>query len=354
VKKVLLALLALVVLAGAAAGGWYVMRERRITAFAATPLTLTAPLTVDIPSGTGPKALARMLAEAGVVSDAELLYLYIRREELGPKLRAGEYEFTEAFTPVQALEKIISGQVKTYHFTVPEGLRVEEILPIVAGSELKLDQHKLEELAANKGFLKKLGVPAGTIEGFLFPDTYTFTRKATEESVLTKMVGRALEEYRRFDAQRKDGVKLDVLQTFTLASIVEKETGAPEERPHIACIFHNRLKRGMKLQTDPTVIYAMKLLRGVYSKNITRRDLETEHPYNTYTMTGLPPGPIASPGAAAIEAALHPQECDDLFFVSRNDGTHIFCPTLECHNAAVEKWQVEFFRKKRQQANGNN
>jgi UPF0755 protein len=346
VKKVLLALLALVVLAGAAAGGWYVMRERRITAFAATPLTLSAPVTVDIPSGTGPKVLSRMLAEAGVVSDTDLLYLYIRREELGPKLRAGEYEFTESFTPVQALEKIISGQVKTYHFTVPEGLRVEEILPIVAGSELKLDQHKLEELAANKGFLKKLGVPAGNIEGFLFPDTYTFTRKATEESVLTKMVGRALEEYRRFDAQRKDGVKLDVLQTFTLASIVEKETGAPEERPHISCIFHNRLKRGMKLQTDPTVIYAMKLLRGVYSKNITRRDLETAHPYNTYTMTGLPPGPIASPGAAAIEAALNPQNCDDLFFVSRNDGTHIFCPTLECHEAAVNQWQVEFFRKR--------
>jgi UPF0755 protein len=348
VKKVLLALLVLVVLAGAAAGGWYMMREQRITAFAAAPVTLSKPVTVDIPPGTGPKAVSKLLADAGVVTDADLLYLYLRREALGPKLRAGEYEFSETLTPVQALEKVISGQVKTYRFTVPEGLRAEEILPIVASSELKLDLGKLEKLAADKSFLAKVGVPAKSIEGFLFPDTYTFTRNATEEAVLTKMVARALEEYKRADAQREAGVKLDLLEVFTLASIVEKETGAPEERPRISCVFHNRLKRGMKLQTDPTVIYAMRLLRGVYSKNITRRDLETEHPYNTYTMTGLPPGPIASPGAAALAAALNPMECKDLFFVSRNDGTHIFCPTLECHNAAVEEWQVQFFRKKRQ------
>jgi UPF0755 protein len=348
VKKVLLALLVLVVLAGAAAGGWYMMREQRITAFAATPVTLPTAVTVDIPPGTGPRALARMLADAGVVTDAELLYFYIRREQLGPKLRAGEYEFTTTLTPAQALEKIIAGQVKTYRFTVPEGLRAEEILPIIAGSELKLELRKLEQLAADKGFLAKAGVPAGSVEGFLYPDTYTFTRNATEEAVLTKMVARALEEYRRADAQRKAGVKLGLLEVFTLASIVEKETGAPEERARISCVFHNRLKRGMKLQTDPTVIYAMRMLRGVYSKNITRRDLETAHPYNTYTMTGLPPGPIASPGAAALSAALNPIECKDLFFVSRNDGTHIFCPTLECHNAAVEEWQVQYFRKRRQ------
>ncbi|HYH95769.1 endolytic transglycosylase MltG [Hyalangium sp.] len=346
-RKALLALLVLGVLAGAAAGGWHVWREQRVTAFATTPMTLPGPVTVDIPPGTGPKAVARLLEEAGVVSDADLLYLYIRREGLGPRLQAGEYEFTDTFTPVQALEKIRSGQVKAYRFTVPEGLRAEEILPILAGSELKLDLRKLEELISSQSFLAESGVPAGSIEGFLFPDTYSFTRKATEEAVLTRMVSRALEEYRRADAQRKEGVKLDVLETFTLASIVEKETGTPEERPRISCVFHNRLALGMKLETDPTVLYSMRL-RGVLSKNITRKDLRTEHPYNTYTMTGLPPGPIASPGAAALQAALHPQECEDLFFVSRNDGTHIFCPTRECHEAAVKQWQVEFFRKKRQ------
>jgi UPF0755 protein len=351
VKKVLLALLVLGMLVGAAVGGWYLWRERRVAAFAVTPLTLPVPVTVDIPSGTSPRRVARLLEEAGAVSDADLLYRSIRREGLGPKLQAGEYEFTDMVTPVQVLEKILSGQVKAYRFTVPEGLRVEEILPILVSSELKLDEHKLKELVSNPGFLAELGVPAGAIEGFLFPDTYNFTRKATERSVLTKMVSRALEEYRRADAQRKEGVKLDVLETFTLASVIEKETGAPEERPRISCVFHNRLQRGMKLETDPTVLYSMRL-RGVTSNNITRKDLRTEHPYNTYTVTGLPPGPIASPGAAALQAALHPEDCEDLFFVSRNNGTHIFCPTRECHEAAVKEWQVEFFRKKRQQTGG--
>jgi UPF0755 protein len=348
VKKALLALLVLVVLVGAAAGGWYFQRERRITAFAAAAVTLPeGGVTVDVPSGTGPRALARLLADAGVITDAELLYLYIRREQAGPRLKAGEYLFEGSLSPAQVVEKIASGQVKVYRFTVPEGLRAEEILPLIASSELRLDPKRLEQLAADPSFLRKAGVPARSIEGFLYPDTYTFPRSATEESVLAKMVERALEEYRRADAQRRSGVKLDLLEAFTLASIVEKETGQPAERPRISCVFHNRLRMGMKLQTDPTVIYAMRLLRGVYSKNITRRDLETEHPYNTYTTAGLPPGPIASPGAAALQAALNPMECDDLFFVSRNDGTHIFCPTLDCHNEAVHRWQVQYFREQR-------
>jgi UPF0755 protein len=354
VKKVLLALLVLLVLAGAAAGGWYLRRERQITEFAATPVTLPRDgVTLSVPNGTGPKTLARLLADSGIVTDPELLYLYIRREQAGPRLKAGEYFFEGTLTPAQVVEQLASGKVKVYRFTVPEGLRVEEILPIVAASELKLDLTKLERLALDPAFLREAGVPASSIEGFLYPDTYTFTRNATEEKVLAKMVERSLEEYRKADARRKTGVKLGLLETMTLASIVEKETGQPQERPRIACVFHNRLRQGIKLQTDPTVIYAMKLLRGVYSKNITRKDLETPHPYNTYTTAGLPPGPIASPGAAAIQAALNPLDCDDLFFVSRNDGSHIFCPTLDCHNAAVQKWQVEFFRNQRRQRAGS-
>ncbi|WP_375767351.1 endolytic transglycosylase MltG [Archangium gephyra] len=353
-KKALLALLVLVVLAAAAAAGWYLRRERRISEFATAPLTLPAQgVTLAVPNGTGPKTLAKMLADAGIVTDAELLYLYIRREQAGPRLKAGEYLFEGTLTPAQVVEQLASGKVKLYRFTVPEGLRVEEILPILSSSELKLDLGELERLASDRNFLREAGVPAASLEGFLYPDTYAFTRNATAEKVLTKMVARSLEEYRKADAQRKSGVKLSLLETFTLASIVEKETGQPQERPRISCVFHNRLRQGIKLQTDPTVLYAMKLLRGVYSKNITRKDLETQHPYNTYTTAGLPPGPIASPGAAALQAALHPLDCDDLFFVSRNDGTHIFCPTLDCHEAAVRKWQVEFFRNKRRQQRMN-
>ena len=140
---------------------------------------------------------------------------------------------------------------------------------------------------------------------------------------------------------------LDTLAAVTLASIVEKETGAAGERPRIACVFHNRLRRGMKLQTDPTVLYAKLLRTGAFSKNITRADLVAPHPYNTYTSFGLPPGPIASPGAAALKATLDPPDCDDLYFVSRNDGTSVFCPDLTCHNAAVLKWQVEYHQKRK-------
>lgn len=351
-KRFLLAVLVLIVVAGAGVGAWWYLREQRVTAFATAPHGTDATKVVDVKPGTGPRTLAHQLAEAGVVADADDLYLLIRRENIGPQLKAGEYEFAGAQSPRQVLEKIVKGDVRLYRFTVPEGLRAEEILPILAASDLKLDLAKLEALVESQSFLKKAGVPAKSIEGFLFPDTYSFARGADEEAVLTKMVRSALAAYRNADAQRQGWIQLDLLQTMTLASIVEKETGAAQERPRISCVFHNRLKKRDKLQTDPTVLYAMKLIRGRFVKNITRKDLETDHPYNTYTRKGLPPGPIASPGAAAIRAALDPLECDDYFFVSRNDGTHVFCPTLDCHEAAVEKWQREYFRKKRAQSGG--
>ncbi len=221
-KKVLPALLVLVVLAVATAGAWYLRRERLITGFAATPVTLPPEgVTLLVPNGTGPKTLARQLADTGIVTDPELLYLYIRRVQAGPLLKAGEYLFEGTLTPAQVVEQLASGKVKLYRFTVPEGLRVEEILPILANSELKLDLAALERLASDRGFLREAGVPADSLEGFLFPDTYSFTRNATAEQVLTKMVERSLEEYRKADVQRKNGVKLSLLETFTLASIVD-------------------------------------------------------------------------------------------------------------------------------------
>jgi UPF0755 protein len=162
------------------------------------------------------------------------------------------------------------------------------------------------------------------------------------------MVSRFREAFRAAEAQRSPGVALDEREAVTLASIIEKETGQAAERPRISCVFHNRLRKRMKLQTDPTVLYAMMLQNGFrWSGNIRRSDLERSHPYNTYAVAGLPPGPIANPGAAALAAALHPLTCDDLFFVSRNDRTHVFCPDYACHEAAVQKWQVEFFKAKR-------
>ena len=344
-KKAILSLALLVIALAIVLGGVLFLRERKLEAFARAPFGQGTHV-IEVPP-SGPHVLSHLLAEGGVVSDAELFYRLIRKEGAAPHLKHGEYEFIAPLTPKQVLDKIVRGDQKTYRFTIPEGLRVDEILPILAHSELHLDENKLWTLARDPAFVRGLGVPADSLEGFLFPDTYTFTRGFTEKSVLTKMVESALAAYRKADAKRKPGVKLNLLQTMTLASIVEKETGAPEERPHISCVFHNRLRLGMKLQTDPTVLYAMMLLRGHFVKNITSKDLTTPQPYNTYVVKGLPPGPIASPGEAAILAALDPLDCRDLYFVSRNNGTSVFCPDLRCHDAAVRKWQVEFFRKQR-------
>jgi UPF0755 protein len=344
-KKIILSLLGILVLCAIGAVAFWTYSEKRITEFTDKTFGDGVHL-VEIPAGTNPKGVATLLAKERVISDADLGYGYLRREKLGPKLKAGEYEFTGPLSPVQVMEKIIKGEVKQYRFTIPEGLRVDEVLPLMANSELKLSLDKLKELSKNISFIHKAGVPADSLEGFLHPDTYSFPKAASEETVVKKMISRTVEEFK--NAPRKAGITLDLLKAITLASIVEKETGAVEERPRISCVFNNRMRLGMKLQTDPTVIYAKFLRTGTYNKNITRTDLTTEHAYNTYTMKGLPPGPIAGPGAAAIKAALNPLTCDDLFFVSKNDGTHIFCPDLKCHEENVQKWQVEFFKKKNQ------
>jgi UPF0755 protein len=340
------ALLCLVGLALAAGAAWW-WWERRLDTFAATAFGGPEPRDVTIPPGSGPHSVATLLARAGVVSDVSLFYRFLRREELGPKLRAGEYEFQGPATPRQVVEKLVSGQQKTYRVTIPEGLRLDEVLPLLAHSELHLDESKLLSLAGDPAWVRRQGVPADRVEGFLFPDTYVFTKPYTAETVLARLVSRGVEEAKRAASERLPGVQLDLLQLVTLASIVEKETGAPEERSHIACVYHNRLGRGMRLQADPTVLYAMMLLRGHFVKNITARDLVTPHPYNTYTEAGLPPGPIANPGSAALRATAAPLPCTDLYFVSRNDGTSEFCPTLICHNAAVKKWQQDYWTGKR-------
>ena len=349
-RRLLRVLLVLLVSLGLLAAGAWWWWERQLDTFAATAFGGPEPQDVTIPSGSGPRAVAAVLARAGVVSDASLFYRFLRRQELGPKLRAGEYEFQGPATPQQVADKLVSGQQKTYRVTIPEGLRLDEVLPLLAHSELHLDEAKLLALAGDPAWVRRQGVPADRLEGFLYPDTYVFTKPYTAETVLARLVARGLEEARRAAATRTQGGSLDLLQFVTLASIVEKETGAPAERAHIACVYHNRLRRGMPLQADPTVLYAMMLLRGRFVKNITARDLVTPHPYNTYTQKGLPPGPIANPGAAALQATAAPMVCSDLYFVSRNDGTSEFCPTLICHNAAVKKWQQDYWTGRRPSA----
>lgn len=297
--------------------------------------------------GDSLRAIGERLEREGLINSAMVFYIYGRFERKADRqLRVGEYGLSASMTPHEILERLVKGQVLSYKVTVPEGLTIREIAPLFAANGL-FKPDEIIAVASNPEFASSLGIKAKTVEGYLYPDTYTLQRGMSAKDLVKTMVSMA--ELKLTNARRARGreLGLDPHQVLTLASIIEKETGAPEERPIISAVFHNRLRRGMRLQTDPTVIYAHYVATGEWLENIRRVHLEADHPYNTYTREGLPPGPIASPGEAAIDAALYPAQSDALFFVSKNDGTHVFCPTLECHEAAVQKWQVEFFRNKR-------
>jgi UPF0755 protein len=341
-KRALLYLLVAIVLA-AVLGGAFVWR--RVAVFRETPYGSLEEKVVVVPQGATAHAVVRLLARAGALADEQMAWRYVRfvKRDARP-FRAGEYAFTGPLRPDEVLERIFRGEVRLHRFTVPEGLRGDEIAAIVGASGLA-SEADFAALLRDGDLARSLGLPYGGLEGFLFPDTYSCPRGVTARAIAEAMVARFKEEFARADAQRRSGVVLSMGEAATLASIVEKETGRPEERPRIACVFHNRLRLGMRLQTDPTVMYATMLRTGRWSKNISKADLLAPHPYNTYTAAGLPPGPIANAGAAALRATLAPMTCSDLYFVSRNDGTHVFCPDLRCHNAAVQQWQVQYFRR---------
>jgi len=342
-KRAILWLFAVVILGGLAFAAWRLNDERT---FAATPFG-EGGRTVVVPPGSGPHALAKLLADARIVSDADRFYTHLHFFRRGKQAKAGEYEFDGPLLPDEVLGKLIRGEVKLYKFTIPEGLRVDEAAAIIGQSGL-CSAHDLLAIARDPASPKRFGVPGPSLEGYLFPDTYSLPRSVGCAGIVQTMIARFQRAWQEAQSQRLPEIRLDEQQAVTLASIVEKETGVSHERAHVSCVFHNRMKRHMPLQTDPTVIYALLLAHDFkWDGNIHKKDLSLQHPYNTYVIKGLPPGPIANPGAAALDAALHPMECRDLYFVSRNDGTTVFCPDLKCHNANVQKFQVQYFRKHR-------
>jgi UPF0755 protein len=341
-RRALGTLVVLLVIAGAAV---LAITWREVTRFQGTPYGGPEEKVVVVPSGASARSVVRLLAQAGALSHERTAWLYVRyvRRD-GRPFRAGEYSFAGPLLPDQVLERVHLGQVKLYRFTVPEGLRADEIAEVLGKTGVVRAADFLA-VARDPAAASALGLPYPSLEGFLFPDTYSVARGVSAHTLAELMVTHFKEEYARANAGRDPAVTLDLGQVATLASIVEKETGQPSERPRIACVFYNRLRLGMRLQTDPTVMYATMLRTGRWSKNISRADLIAPHPYNTYTTAGLPPGPIANAGAAALQAVLSPDRCSDLYFVSRNDGSHQFCPDLKCHNAAVREWQIDFFRR---------
>jgi len=298
------------------------------------PQTGTDTVTVTIPRGTSLRGIAKILAEKQVIHDDVRFLLLASYSGYSGKLQAGEFLLQTGRKPGEVLRALSSARSIEYAITIPEGLRAAEIAEIF-GEDGWCDPQKFISLVSQKSFIEKLGFDnLPSLEGYLYPDTYLFTRDIQgAEKIISIMVKRFTEVW----GELSTGIEgeVDREKTVILASIVEKETGAPEERPLIAGVFHNRLKSRMRIQSDPTVVYGTKR----FSMPITRKDLNTPTEYNTYTLPGLPVGPISNPGKEALEAVLHPAKTKHIFFVSKNNGTHHFSSTLREHNRAVQKYQ---------------
>ncbi|MEO1889041.1 MAG: endolytic transglycosylase MltG [Cycloclasticus sp.] len=289
---------------------------------------------VSIEKGKNLNQIISMLEEKSVVDGRWFKWL-VRFEGAANKIQAGEYEFSPGLTPVQILGFLVKGKVNQYAITIIEGQTFKELLADI--QQHPALQKTLPDNADMATYLELLNIPEQHLEGLLLPETYFFIKNTTD-AALIKRAYRAMQVFVNsawLNRESKAVVK-NVYQALTLASIVEKETGAASERQLIAGVFIRRLEIGMKLQTDPTVIYGMG---DNYKGDIRFRDLRQDTPYNTYTRYGLPPTPIAMPGKASIQAVLHPQETKKLYFVANGGGTHIFSETLKQHNAVVDKYQ---------------
>ncbi len=300
---------------------------------------------VDVPQHVGTRAIGGRLVEAGVVRDPLTWRVALWLTGQGRHLKAGEYRFDQAMTPFDVIAKIARGDVSVIPITFPEGLTMFEMAKLWESHGFGPASAFLDA-AKDTSIIKAIDPAATSLEGYLFPETYSLTRRTTAPQLVALMIERFEHVWTPEQRAAAQARGLTTHQVVTLASIVEKETGKPDERPLVAAVYENRLRIGMGLQCDPTVIYAL-MLAGRYSGNLRRDDLQFDSPYNTYRYPGLPPGPIAAPGRGSIEAAMHPADVDFLYFVSRNDGSHEFARTLEQHNRHVQKYQVQYFREKR-------
>jgi UPF0755 protein len=321
---------AVTLLVGAAGGtAWYAQRWLQ-TALEPAP----AGALVVIPQGCGLRRAVDRLERAGVIRNSLFFMMLARYRGVDRRLRSGEYHFTEALTPGQVLDRLLSPESTARWITIPEGVTARQIAELLEEGGFG-GRDVFECVMRDAALLRDYHLPATGVEGYLFPDTYSFEWTMEPRDIVRAMLDRfaavsaALEEPRRAAGLSRD-------EMVVLASVIEKETGDPAERPLISGVFHNRLRLGMKLQSDPTVIYGRD---GDWSRPLSRADLDRPTPYNTYAYAGLPRGPIANPGRAALAAALSPTATKSLYFVSRNDGSHHFSATLNEHNRAVQRYQ---------------
>jgi len=333
----------LVLLLGAAGAGGSVWLYRRVH----EPYRgyQTAEQFVDVPPGADSRAIGDRLVASGVIPDPITFRAALWLTGQGRHLKAGEYRFDQPMTPLDVINKVVRGDVYVVTLTVPEGLTIADMAKL-------FEDHGFGTVAAfiaaakDPSPIHALDPEARDLEGYLFPETYPLSRHVDAAVLVRQMEARFEHMFTPELRQAAAAHGLSVRQAVILASIVEKETARAEERPLVAAVYTNRLRLGMGLQCDPTVIYALERL-GTYTGNLRRVDLMVDSPYNTYRYRGLPPGAIAAPGRASLEAAVNPAPVDYLYFVSRNDGSHEFASTLKEHNRNVQKYQVEYFREKR-------
>jgi UPF0755 protein len=339
VKRALL-LVVVLALAGAA-GAWWIY-ARLIEPYRGYS---GADVFVEVPAGSGPATIGQRLADAGVVRDPWTFRAALLVSGRARQLKAGEYRFDAPLHALDVVDKIARGDVYRRRLTFREGLTIREMAQVFEERGFG-PAEEFRSAAANAALVADLDPAAKDLEGYLFPETYALPRGTTAAAVVQQMVEAFRNALTPDIMSAMSSAGLTVRQLVTLASLVEKETGTPEERPLVAAVYANRLRIGMGMQADPTVIYALQLA-GTYDGNLTRQDLQFDSPYNTYKYAGLPPGPIASPGKASLEAAAKPADVDYIYFVSKNDGSHVFASTLDEHNRNVRTWQIEYFRKRR-------
>jgi UPF0755 protein len=330
-KRFALLLLVFVVAAGASAAWLYFRVHEPYRGYSANDQF------VDIPMGAGSRTIGDRLVNAGVIRDRLTYRAALWSTGQSRRLKAGEYRFDRPMAPLDVIDKIARGDVYVVTVTIPEGLTIADMAKIYESHGLGPAADFIEA-AADSSPIRHEDPAAANLEGYLFPETYALSRHVGAPGFVRLMTARFDHVFTPELREAADAQGLSIHDAVTLASIVEKETARAEERPLVAAVYANRLRIGMPLQCDPTVIYALQIA-GKYTGNLTREDLSIDSPYNTYRYAGLPPGPIASPGKKSLEAAVHPADVDFLYFVSRNDGSHEFSRTLQEHNRKVHRYQ---------------
>lgn len=299
---------------------------------------LSQPTIIEVPKGATLGAVSQELAQEGLIRSPRLFRLYARMKGQSHGLKMGEYEIPPAATPRAILDILTSGKSKLYSVTFPEGANIFEIAIALDRTGRFSGSEFLKRVRDPQYTQNLIGEPASSLEGYLFPETYNYTKYTSLDELIRAMVSRFQAVYR--DVSKDYKGPLSRYQVVTLASVIEKETGAPQERELISSVFHNRLKKGMRIQSDPTIIYGYWVETGEPLRNIRKSDIRRPTPYNTYTVKALPIGPVANPGREALRAAMFPADSEYFYFVSRNDGTHIFTTNYKDHLQAVKDYQL--------------